>query len=147
MRLATLADLDILVGEGSDFFADANPSVPLPSPGRLEAILRDALEHGVVAILEDSDYVGSIALAETSYRWSDERALCDVWFHVRRERRASRAAVQLVRFAVALSNRRGIPLHLGAGIGYEPQRLGAFYSRMGGELASVIYRWPLIRDT
>jgi len=123
LRLAGAGDLALLVGQGPDFFAGAHPAVPRPTPARLAPFIESALARGVVAILEDPAYVGSVALELAAWDWSDALALRDRWLHVVADRRGGQAARQLIHFGLALARRRGVPLYLGNGVGTGRARL------------------------
>jgi hypothetical protein len=130
LRRASSADLALLVGQGGDFFADAHPAVPRPTPERFARFISEILGRAVVAILEDdTGYVGSVALELAAWDWSDDLVLRDRWLHVRADRRRSSAALTLTRFGLALAQRRGVPLYLASSI---PRRTPARPARLIG---------------
>jgi hypothetical protein len=123
LRLASSADLALLVGQGPDFFAGADPRIPRPTPARLAELVAGVLERGIVIVLEEPAYVGSLALELAPWAWSDDLVLQDRWLHVRADRRGTAAVRRLVAFGAALARRRGVPLYLGNSLGDGRARL------------------------
>jgi hypothetical protein len=63
LRLAGAGDLALLVAQGADFFASADPRIPRPTPARLAQLIAGVLDRGIVIVLEEAgEYVGSVAL-------------------------------------------------------------------------------------
>jgi GNAT superfamily N-acetyltransferase len=88
------------------------------------------LERGAVWVVEDHDGIaGSIAVMKRKHWWSDGEYLADGWFYVRPEKRASRAALLLIRAAEQFAG--GTMLKIELSHSEDLNRKDAFFRKMG----------------
>jgi GNAT superfamily N-acetyltransferase len=143
LRLCDEADLAALVALAELFHAEIGDAFFLPfSADKTAWFLKQAIERRlVIAVEEDGELVGGVALYESAPLYSVETGLYDMGFYVKEEYRRSRAAVLLRDAAKAIAADMGKPLLLGVSSGADLDRKDKFFTRAGFRRVGSFYLW------
>lgn len=100
------------------------------------------LQNGTVFGIQDNGrLVGSLALHEAPFWWSDSTALWDGWFFVAKDYRTTRAAERLLRTAKTLSDAKGIPLIITTSHSLDLERKTLFFEKRGFRVTGASFMY------
>jgi N-acetylglutamate synthase-like GNAT family acetyltransferase len=132
------AIVSILTGQFHEEFAGTLPSF------NLEKVFKHviyATRHGRVLLAEDGgEIIGSLGFYIESQWYSDDPFFCDLWFYVSRHKRASRAAVELLKSYKSCAEEAGLPATVGVATADDLVRKDRFFERMGFKRLGGFYR-------
>jgi GNAT superfamily N-acetyltransferase len=140
IRVASYLDIPAHLMLLSEMHAEAPDGYGALNWAKVVRKITDAIDQGIVFVYEeDGQIFGSIGGEIGTDWWSDDHAFGDLWFYVRKDKRASKAGFALLKAIKQWGKDNEVSLRVAHVFGGDVDRTDALYARAGFKRLGSVY--------